>query len=125
MMAVATGVIALVLQRELLGAIVVAAGLGLLQQLFMGTHAVILQLGAPDRLRGRVMGTQAVIFQGVGPVGVLVIGTLGSIFGIAAAIIGAGLALGSIAAVVAVRVTVVRNLTRVEPSSPSLSPNKT
>jgi MFS family permease len=115
MIAVSVVLVALAIQRSLPGAIIVAACLGLLQQLFMGTHAVILQLGAPDRLRGRVMGTQAVIFQGVGPVGVLVIGTTGSLIGIGPAIIIAGLALAAIATFVALRVTVIRDLHRADP----------
>jgi MFS family permease len=107
-------VVGLGLQRELPGALVVAAALGVLQQLFMGTHAVILQLGAPDRLRGRVMGTQAVIFQGVGPVGVLVIGSIGSLIGISTAIIGAGIVLAAVAIIAGFRVAVVRDLRRAD-----------
>jgi MFS family permease len=117
MVAVGATVVGLGLQRELPGALVVAAALGILQQLFMGTHAVILQLGAPDRLRGRVMGTQAVIFQGVGPIGVLVIGSFGSLFGISTAIVGAGVVLAAVAIVAGFRVTVVRELRRTEIST--------
>lgn len=115
MLAVSLVLVALAAQRDLALAIVVAAALGLLQQLFMGTQAVILQLGAPDRFRGRVMGTQAVIFQGVGPVGVLAIGTLGTFIGIGTAIAIAGVALAAVAVFVALRVDVIRDLRRPEP----------
>ena len=98
------------LQRELVGAVVLLLALGILQQLFLGSLTVTLQLAAPDRLRGRIMGIQSVIFMGGGPLGVLAIGTLGTFIGVSTAILVGGLAVAIVAIVVGLRVPVIREL---------------
>ncbi|MGH2384767.1 MAG: MFS transporter [Candidatus Limnocylindria bacterium] len=98
------------LQRELLGTLMVLAALGVLQQLFLGTQTVILQLAAPDRLRGRVMGMQSVIFMSCGPLGVLGVGTLGTFIGISTAILIAGAAVAGVAVVALLRLAVIREI---------------
>ena len=97
-------------QRELVGAVVVLVTLGVLQQVFLGTLTVTLQLAAPDRLRGRVMGIQSVVFMGGGPLGVLAIGTLGTFIGVSNAILIGGLAVLVVAIIVGLRVPVIREL---------------
>lgn len=97
-------------QREVAGALIVLVVLGVLQQMFLGTLTVILQLAAPDRLRGRVMGVQSVVFMGCGPLGVLAIGSLGTFIGVSNAILIGGLAASLVAVVVVLRVPVIRGL---------------
>ncbi len=98
------------LQRTLLGAIGMLVALGLVQQLFMGLHTVILQLGAPDHLRGRVMGSQWIVFMTFGPIGVLAVGTLGTLIGVSNALVLAGAAAGAGGVLVSVGDGVIREL---------------
>lgn len=102
--------VALGLQRTVVGAVIVLLGLGLMQQLFMGVHTVILQLATPDHLRGRVMGTQSVAFMSFGPIGVLAVGTLGTFIGISNALMVAGGLVVLATGVASLRYAVVRDL---------------
>lgn len=104
------------LQREVLPTIVLLAVIGVIQQVFMGMQSLTLQLAAPDRLRGRVMGMQSMIMMSGGPLGVLALGTLGTFIGISNAILGAGVVVALIALIVALRVDVVRDLRGMEGS---------
>jgi hypothetical protein len=110
--AVGVMLVVLGLQRQVAGAVVTLAVLGALHQVFMGTHAVVLQLNAPDRLRGRILGTQSLIFMSFLPLGVLIIGSLGTLIGISNAIIVAGLAVVAMTAGLWFGVRVVRDLRR-------------
>jgi hypothetical protein len=94
----------------MIGAVVVLVVLGILQQIFLGSLTVTLQLAAPDRLRGRIMGIQSVIFMGAGPLGVLAIGTLGTFIGVSTAILIGGIAVAIVAIVVTLRVPAIREL---------------
>jgi hypothetical protein len=91
-------------QTTLLGALAVAVALGLLQFLFSGFVTVVIQTTTPDALRGRVLSLYLVTVTGVTPLGVMVLGSLGSVIGIAQAItLGAVvLAAGSLAALLVV-----------------------
>lgn len=102
--------IALGAQRELVGAILVVALLGFVQQSYMGTQTVILQLASPDAMRGRVMSLQSTIMNGFGPVGVLVIGTLGAFIGVSTAILVAGVAVACATVAATARLTLIREL---------------
>ncbi len=110
MLATGAALVLFGLQREVAGAVVVLVAIGVLQQVFFGTLTVTLQLAAPDRLRGRVMGIQSVVFMGCGPLGVLAIGTLGTFIGVSNAILIGGLGVLLVATVVALRVPVIRGL---------------
>ena len=110
MLATGAALVLFGLQREVAGAVVVLVAIGVLQQVFFGTLTVTMQLAAPDRLRGRVMGIQSVVFMGCGPLGVLAIGTLGTFIGVSNAILIGGLGVLLVATVVALRVPVIREL---------------
>ncbi|MDQ3097003.1 MAG: MFS transporter [Chloroflexota bacterium] len=110
MLAIGAALVLFGLQREVAGAVVVLVAIGVLQQVFFGTLTVTMQLAAPDRLRGRVMGIQSVVFMGCGPLGVLAIGTLGTFIGVSNAILIGGLGVLLVATVVALRVPVIRGL---------------
>lgn len=100
----------LAVQRDLVPVLIALPLLGFLQQSFMGSQSIILQLTAPDRLRGRVMATQSVIFMSAGPVGVFALGTLGTFIGIANAVFAAGLLVMAVAAIAFARIGVLRDL---------------
>ena len=110
MLAIGAALVLFGLQREVAGAILVLVAIGALQQVFFGALTVTMQLAAPDRLRGRVMGIQSVVFMGCGPLGVLAIGTLGTFIGVSNAILIGGLGVLLVATVVALRVPVIREL---------------
>ncbi len=114
---IGTSLVLFGVQREVVGAVVVLVALGVLQQLFLGTLTVTLQLAAPDRLRGRVMGIQSVVFMGCGPLGVLTIGTAGTFIGVSNAILIGGLGVLLVAIIVALRVPVIRGLRHVLPAA--------
>jgi MFS family permease len=109
MFSVGVMLVVLGIQREIVGTLAVLGVLGVLQQLFLGTQSVILQLAAPDRLRGRVMGMQSVIFNSCGPLGVFAVGTLGTFIGVSTAIALAGAAAAVLAVLVVLRVEVIRD----------------
>jgi MFS family permease len=107
-----TGALLIVLgmQRSLAGMLVVLVGLAALQQVFMGTQAVVLQLAAPDRLRGRMSSVQSVIFMGCAPIGVLAVGSLGTVVGVSTALLLAGVVVTVVSVVAITRVSVIREL---------------
>lgn len=104
--------VALGLQREIIDTVAVLVVLGVLHQLFMGVYAVILQLSAPDRLRGRIMAIMPLVFQGFVPLGVLLLGALGTLIGISSAIGLAGAVVVAVAASAWLRVGAFRTLRR-------------
>ena len=59
--------------------------MGVAQITFQATCNTLLQLTAPDNLRGRVMSLYAVVFAGVTPFGALAIGWVAEAFGTPAA----------------------------------------
>ena len=95
--------IVLGMQRELGPMLVVLVALGVNHQAFMGTQTIALQVASADRYRGRVLGLQTIVFNSAAPVGVLVIGTLGSAIGISNAVFAGG-ALALVLALLMLRV---------------------
>ena len=71
--------------------------MGVAQITFQATCNTLLQLTAPDHLRGRVMSLYAVVFAGVTPFGALAVGWIAEAFGTPAAC-----ALGGIGGLLAV-----------------------
>jgi MFS family permease len=64
--------------------------IGFCQILFMTSCNTSLQIAAPDRLRGRVMGLYALGFAGITPFGSFLVGSLAAVFGIRAACVAGG-----------------------------------
>jgi len=56
----------------------------------MASCNTTLQLGAPDELRGRVMGLYALMFGGSTPIGSFLVGSLAEVAGVRAALAAAG-----------------------------------
>lgn len=98
------------MQRSLLAALLILACMGLVQQLFMGTQTVILQLAAPERLRGRVVGIQSVVFVAVTPLGVFAVGSVVTLLGISTAFLLAGAMVVGAVVLSAARAGTVRDL---------------
>ena len=73
--------------------------IGIAQIVFMTSCNTILQITAPDELRGRVMSLYALVFAGVIPIGSFLIGSLAETLGVSAACLtGGGLGLVSVLA---------------------------
>ena len=68
------GMIVLAFARNITAAATVLAVVGFAQIVFQATCNTVLQLTAPDALRGRIMSLYAVVFAGVTPFGALAIG---------------------------------------------------
>ena len=65
--------------------------------MFLASCNSTLQMGVPDRMRGRIMSLYGFVFVGVTPLGSLFVGTIAEWFGVAAAYAaGGGVALASI-----------------------------
>ena len=62
--------------------------MGLLLIVFSTLTSALLQLGAPGSLRGRVMSVYTLAWQGLEYVGVLLTGSLASLWGASAAVFG-------------------------------------
>jgi len=76
---------------------------------FTATVNTTLQLGTPDRLRGRMMAVYSLVMGGMTPVGALVSGTLAQIWGASGAFGIGGLAgLAALGAVVRWRLLTAR-----------------
>jgi predicted MFS family arabinose efflux permease len=78
-------------ERALAIEITLFALLGLALMVFNGLFGMLLQLGAPDRLRGRVTSVQSLIIQGAVPLGVAGQGALGSLVGVETVLLWGGL----------------------------------
>lgn len=101
----------LALQRELLPAILMSLLVGLSTIAFNGLTNTTLQTTAPDRMLGRVMSIFALIFMGIMPLGQLLLGALGSVFGIDVMLFAGGAVGFAAAAYAFIRVPQIRDLT--------------
>ena len=71
-------------------ALALAVLIGMTAVIYSGGAGNIIQMTPPDHLRGRVAGTQSTMYNAGVQLGILVLGTLGSLVGISVAIRGAG-----------------------------------
>jgi MFS family permease len=84
------------------GAAALLAAAGCCQIAFTTSANTTLQLTAPDRLRGRVMGLYALAFAGMTPLGSLLMGAVAERMGVrAACLVGGGLGLLAVGSLVA------------------------
>jgi MFS family permease len=83
--AVSTGTLALAAVGGFTVAAVLLVGIGFSQIVFQATCNTMLQITAPDALRGRVMSLYAFTFAGITPFGSLVVGMIAERFGPSAA----------------------------------------
>ena len=117
LMLIATGatgasLMLLMVQRDVVVAIVVSVFVGLSSIAFNGLTNTTLQTTAPDRMLGRVMSIFAMIFMGIMPLGQLALGALGSVFGIDVVLFAGGAAALGAAVYAFFRVPAIRDLQR-------------
>ncbi len=97
------------IQRELPGALAILVLFGFVTMLFMGVVQTLLQTRSPDHLRGRVMSVQTMMFMGFMPLGTMVLGSLGTVFGLDRTLLVAGIVVAAVALFGAIRVAPLRN----------------
>jgi MFS family permease len=76
--------------RTFWAAALVLTLVGFAQIVFLASCNTTLQLGVPDRMRGRIMSLYAFVWVGVTPLGSLFVGTIAEWFGVAAAYAAGG-----------------------------------
>ncbi len=98
------------LQRSLWPAIGATLVTSLFTMAFVGLANTILQLNSPDHMLGRVMSVYTMFFMGLMPLGQLVEGALGSLFGVDDVLFVAGLLTFTASGYMLFRVRAVRDL---------------
>jgi MFS family permease len=106
------GLLLLALPQSVWTACVLLAVVGVSFSLWSSTSQAMLQLAAPDALRGRVLSLYLLVFGGLQPIGSLLSGWLASIGGTRLAFLVAGASLSAVAAYDVVR---IRSLKEQEP----------
>jgi predicted MFS family arabinose efflux permease len=105
------------LQTSLLPALVLAYCVAAASQLFVTMASALYHTHTPDELRGRVMGLATVVVQGGMSLGALLVGSLGAVIGVGAALsIGGGI-VATVTAAAMARVPALRDETAPPPSS--------
>jgi len=95
-------------QRSLAAALPVLALLGFTTMLFLGMVNTLMQTRAPDHLRGRVMSVHSMLMMGFMPLGSMILGSIGTLIGVANSFIIGSVVVGLVTLYVAVRVPAVR-----------------
>ena len=85
-----TGLVALATVGRFGAAVPLLFVIGFGAIIFMAGCNTTLQLGAPDELRGRVMGLYALMFGGSTPIGSFLVGSLAEVAGVRVALMAAG-----------------------------------
>ncbi|MBM4420015.1 MAG: MFS transporter [Chloroflexi bacterium] len=90
--------------------VVVSLLLGFITLVFMGLSSTIIQTTTPPHLLGRVMSMMTLTVMGVTPVGQLVIGSLGSAYGLGSVLFLGGIVTVAVTLLAAVRGRAIRGL---------------
>lgn len=99
------------IQRDMLAAVPLMVFVGFFVMLFMGTANTLLQLRTPDHLRGRVMSVQTMMMMGIVPLGVMLMGSVGTFVGVDATVLVGGLLLAVLAVFAGLRSAALRQAT--------------
>jgi MFS family permease len=102
------GLLALALPQSVWTAAALLALVGLSFSLWSSTSQAMLQLSAPDALRGRVLSLYLLVFGGLQPIGSLLSGWLASIGGTSLAFLVAGASLSVVAVYDVVRIRILK-----------------
>jgi MFS family permease len=97
------------LQSTLLPTLVLTYCVAAASQLFVTMSSALLHTHTPDELRGRVMGLSTVVVQGGMSMGALLVGALGAVIGVGAALSLGGGILATVTAGALVRVPALRD----------------
>jgi MFS family permease len=95
-------------QRSLAAALPVLALLGFTTMLFLGMVNTLMQTRAPDHLRGRVMSVHSMLMMGFMPLGSMILGSIGTLIGVANSFVIGAAVVGVVTLYVAVRIPAVR-----------------
>ena len=76
---------------------------------FLATANASIQRGAPDELRGRVMGLYSLVFQGLSPFGSFGIGVLADVVGVRIAVLCGAAVCGITGIAVRLKMKKIRN----------------
>jgi len=96
------------LQRDMLTAVPLMMLVGFSVMLFMGTANTLLQLRTPDHLRGRVMSVQTMMMMGIVPLGVMIMGSVGTFVGVDVTVLIGGVLLTALAVYAGLRSAALR-----------------
>ncbi len=99
------------LQRLVMPALVLAALIGAMGMVFLAGSGNVIQMSAPNELRGRVVGLHSMLGNSAVQLGILILGTVGSFIGISNALSLAGIAVLTTACVM-LRVPAIREASR-------------
>jgi MFS family permease len=102
------GLLALALPQSVWSAAALLALVGISFSLWSSTSQAMLQLSAPDALRGRVLSLYLLVFGGLQPIGSLLSGWLASIGGTSLAFLVAGASLSVVAVYDVVRIRILK-----------------
>ena len=86
----ALGVMVLGFIQSLVFAFPVLTVIGLATMVFLGTSNILIQTLSPDEVRGRAISVYSMILIGMVPAGSLLLGSMGSLFGLGPAFIVSG-----------------------------------
>ncbi|HEX9496198.1 MAG TPA: MFS transporter [Candidatus Limnocylindria bacterium] len=97
------------LERSLLLSLPLLVLLGFATMVFLGMANGLLQTRSPDHLRGRVMSVYTMVFMGLMPLGSMVMGSIGSVAGVASGLLVGGILCTLVALYAGARVTALRD----------------
>ena len=103
--------VAFTLQRSLVVSLPILVLIGFSTMVFLGMANGLLQTRSPDHLRGRVMSVYTMVFMGLMPLGSMVMGSIGSVAGIASGLLAGGVACTIVALYAAARIAPLRQAT--------------
>jgi MFS family permease len=103
--------IAFTVQRSLQVSLPLLVLIGFATMVFLGMANGLLQMRSPDHLRGRVMSVYTMVFMGLMPLGSMVMGSIGSIIGIAGGLLAGGILCTLVALYAAARIVPLREAT--------------
>jgi predicted MFS family arabinose efflux permease len=95
-------------QHSVLGAMVFVGLTSFAVMIFLGMANTLMQTRTPDHLRGRAMSVHTMVFMGFMPLGQMILGSVGTIFGINTAFFIGGCLVMAIAAYAAIRAPALR-----------------
>jgi len=97
------------MQTSIVPAVVLAYAVAGCSQLFVTMATTLYNTHTPDEVRGRVMGLSTIVVQGGNAMGAMVVGSLGAVIGIGAALSVGGGVFAATSATVVARVRALRD----------------
>jgi MFS family permease len=95
-------------QHTVVGAMVFVGLTSFAVMVFLGMANTLMQTRTPDHLRGRAMSVHTMVFMGFMPLGQMILGSVGTVFGINTAFFIGGCIVMVVAAFAALRAPALR-----------------